>query len=98
MNFEPQAMAGGVNKLFLQAVPLQRNPGAAVDFRRQYAGAHGVDGGQLSLQHRSIQISHPVRGFTHRQAEKARDFGDRQNARYGSNTKPTTDPEDGVRK
>jgi len=39
-----------------------------------------------------------VRGFTHRQAEKARDFGDRQNARYGTNTKPNTDPQDGVHK
>lgn len=74
----------------------------------RYRAAHGtsntqaIAGGETThsdtVRGKSHEAAQSVRKFTHREAEKMRHFGARQNARYGTEAKPRTEPEDGVRK
>ncbi len=72
----------------------------------RYRATHGTPEGQAmsgqpgdeSAREKTHHAAQKVRKFTHRQAEKVREFGARENAKYGTHTKPTPEREDGVHK
>ena len=58
----------------------------ATDRQEGHLSAHG------SVQENTKVASEKTRSFTHRQAEKMRDFGERQEARLPGPAKPTQEP------
>lgn len=98
--------AAGAETVISRQAAQERRDRNVDDALARYRATHGTTDGQAmaseprheGVRDKTHRAAQSVRGFTHRQAEKARDFGARQNAKYGTDTKPNTDPQDGVHK
>ena len=100
------SVAAGAETVISNQAAQERRDRNVDEALTRYRAVHGTPDGTAmasepredSVRDKTHRAAQSVRGFTHRQAEKARDFGARQNAKYGTDTKPNTDPVDGVHK